>query len=81
MSMECFSISLGLLHNFFLNNFFPKCSIVFSYTSSTSLVRFIQRYLMDFGVIVNKVDSLDSLSAASLLLSRNIGGIFSSYDV
>ena len=39
--------------------------------SFTSLVRFIPRYLMAFGVIVNRIDSLTSLSAASLLVYSN----------
>ena len=37
----------------------------------TSLVRFIPRYFMGFGAIINGIDSLISLSAASLLVYRN----------
>ena len=36
----------------------------------TPLVRFIPSYFMGFGVIVNGIDSLVSLSVASLLVYR-----------
>ena len=36
-----------------------------------SLVRFIPGYFMAFGAIVNGIDSLISLSVASLLVYRN----------
>ena len=52
-------------------NFFHKLSIVFSEQIFYSLARFIPRYFMVFSVIVNGIDSLISLSAASLLLCRN----------
>ena len=41
------------------------------YRSFTSLVRFIPRYFIVFDAIVNRIDSLISLSVASLLVSRN----------
>ena len=41
------------------------------YRFFTSLVRFIPRYFMGFGAIVNGIDSLISLSVASLLVYRN----------
>uniref|UniRef100_A0ABI7WQB5 Uncharacterized protein n=1 Tax=Felis catus TaxID=9685 RepID=A0ABI7WQB5_FELCA len=41
------------------------------YRFFTSLVRFIPRYFMGFGTIVNGIDSLISLSVASLLVYRN----------
>ena len=44
------------------------------YRYFTSLVRFIPRHLMGFGVIVNETDSLISLSAALLLVYRNAAG-------
>ena len=41
------------------------------YRSFPSLVRFILRYLMSFGAIVNGINSLISLSSISLLEYRN----------
>ena len=41
------------------------------YRFFTSLVMFIARYFMGFGVIVDGIDSLTSLSVASLLVYRN----------
>ena len=41
------------------------------YRFFTSLVRFILRYFMVFGAVVNGIDSLTSLSVASLLVYRN----------
>ena len=41
------------------------------YRFFTSLVRFIPRYFMVFGAIVNGINSLISLSVASLLVNRN----------
>ena len=41
------------------------------YRFFTSLVRFIPRYFMVLGAIVNGIDSLISLSVASLLVYRN----------
>ena len=41
------------------------------YRIFTSLVRFIPRYFMVFGAIVNGIDSLISLSVASLVVYRN----------
>ena len=37
----------------------------------SSLVRFIPRYFMVFGAIVNGIDSLISLSVSSVLVYRN----------
>ena len=66
MSTECLSISL--CH-------FQLLSLVFysfqSTSLSSSLVRFIPRYLMVLGEIVNGIDSLISLSVASVLVYRN----------
>ena len=42
-----------------------------AYESFTSLVRFIPRYFMGFGAIINGINSLISLSVASLLVYRN----------
>lgn len=39
--------------------------------SFTCLVRFIPRHLTVFGAVINRIDSLTSLSAASSLLYRN----------
>ena len=41
------------------------------YRFFTSLVTFIPRYFVGFGAIVNGIDSLISLSVASLLVYRN----------
>ena len=41
------------------------------FRSFSSLVRFISRYFMDFGAVVNGLDSLISLYVASLLVYRN----------
>ena len=41
-------------------------------TSFASLVRFILKYLMVFGAVVNGMDSLISLSSVSVLVYRNI---------
>ena len=63
MNMECLSISLCRLQFF--------SSVFYSFQSSfTSLVKFFPRYLI-FGVIVNGIIFLISLSAASLLACRN----------
>ena len=55
--------------------FFVSSSISFISFSSFQcigvLVRFIPRYFMVFGAIVNGIDSLISLSVASLLVYRN----------
>uniref|UniRef100_A0A8I3PTM8 Uncharacterized protein n=1 Tax=Canis lupus familiaris TaxID=9615 RepID=A0A8I3PTM8_CANLF len=64
----------GIFFHLFVSflNFFQKCSIVLEgYRSFTSLVRFIPRYLMLLGAIVNGIDSLISLSSVSLLVYRN----------
>ena len=64
--MECSSISL-CLHQFLSQAFYS-----FQHTDFfTSLVRFIPRYLMVFGAIVNGIDSLISLSVAPFLVCRN----------
>ena len=50
----------------------PGTPLLFSvYWSFTSLVRLIPRYFMVFSAIVNEINSLISLSAASLLAYRN----------
>ena len=41
------------------------------YRSFTSLVRFILRYLMLLGALINGIDSLISLSSVSLLVCKN----------
>ena len=46
--------------------------MVFRVHIFSSLVRFAPRYLMAFGAISNGVVSLISLSAASLLVYRNV---------
>ena len=46
-------------------------SIASVYRFFTSLGRFIPRYCMAFGAIVNGIDSLIALSVASLLVYRN----------
>ena len=58
--------------------FFVSSSISFisflqfsAYRSFTSLVRFIPRYFISLGAIVNGINSLVSLSAASLSVYRN----------
>ena len=59
-------------------HFFVSSSISFisfpyfsAYRSFPSLVRFIPRYFMVFGALVNGINSLISLSAASLLMYIN----------
>ena len=52
-------------------NFFQNRSIVFMVEFLTSLVRFIPRYLMLLGAIVNEIDSSVSISSVSLLVYRN----------
>ena len=42
------------------------------YRSFTSLVRFIPRYLMVLGAIINGIDSLTSRSSVSLLVYRDV---------
>ena len=51
-------------------NFFHKLSIVFN-RFFTSLVRFIPKYFIVSGAIVNGINSLISLPVASLLVYRN----------
>ena len=51
------------------------CVLQFSeYRSFASLVRFIPRYLMVWGAIGNRRDSLISLSSVSLPVYRNAAG-------
>ena len=70
MSMECFSIFCVFF------NFFHKLSVVFSVWIFCSLVKFIPRYFMVLGAIVNGLDSLISFSAASLLVCRNATDLY-----
>ena len=66
--MECFSIySFHLQCPLSVINCFQHID----HRSFTIWVRFIPRYLMAFGATVNGIDSLISLSAASLLVYRN----------
>ena len=64
MSKECFSFLCVF-------NFFHKLSIVSNVQIFTFLVRFIPSYFMVLGAIVNGINSLISLSVASLLVYRN----------
>ena len=66
--MEYFSISLCLPQ--FLSEVFSSF-LGIDPKNYTSLVRFIPRYLMLLGAIVNGIDSLISLSSVSLLACRN----------
>ena len=50
---------------------FRSVLLFLGYRSFISLVRFIPRYLMLLGGIVNGIDSLISLSSVSLLVYRN----------
>ena len=64
--MECLSIFFCVVFNSFIR------VLQFSdYRFVASLVRLIPRCLMVFGAIVNGINSLISLSAASLLMYRN----------
>uniref|UniRef100_A0A8I3RQQ1 Uncharacterized protein n=2 Tax=Canis lupus familiaris TaxID=9615 RepID=A0A8I3RQQ1_CANLF len=66
MRMECFSISVSSTISF------RSVLLFLGYRSFTSLVRFIPRYLMLLGAIVNGINSLISLSSVSLLVYRNV---------
>ena len=66
MNMEYLSIPVCHLQFFFIRVFY-----FLEYKSFISLHRFILRYLIVFGAAVNGIDSLISLSSASLLVWRN----------
>uniref|UniRef100_A0A8P0TQC0 Uncharacterized protein n=2 Tax=Canis lupus familiaris TaxID=9615 RepID=A0A8P0TQC0_CANLF len=61
----------GMFFQFFVSSSISFISVFSEYRSFTSLIRFIPRYLIIFGAIINGIVSLISFSSASLLVYNN----------
>ena len=63
-------------HFFVSSSIYSLVFYTFQHTNLFSLVRFIPRYIMVLGAVVNRIDVLISLSVASLLVCRNATDFF-----